>query len=133
MFGAGVPVCAVHYTPALPELVSDGFNGRIFHNSDELTKQLIALLYTPHTPNAAQANSGAVKLGWGSAELESLRIGVASSITTWEENWNACVLKPIVEHALMRRRAMSKARSLALMVLGATVFVLSVIAAIRTS
>jgi ClpP class serine protease len=133
MFGAGVPVCAVYYSPALPELVVDGFNGRIFHNSDALSKQLIDLLYTTDTAYTSTVDTVSVKLSLGSAELSALQCGVASSISTWEDNWAACVLEPIVKHAVSRRRVMPKARSLALMVLRATVFVLSIVAAMRTS
>lgn len=45
MFGAGVPVCAVKYGPVLAELVRDNENGRVFNNSDQLTKLVFAVSY----------------------------------------------------------------------------------------
>jgi beta-1,4-mannosyltransferase len=42
MFGARLPVCAIHYK-TLPELVEDGKNGLIFHDSKELAKQIYDL------------------------------------------------------------------------------------------
>ena len=40
MFGAGLPVFALNF-PALPELVKDGRNGRIFNNSEELANLIL--------------------------------------------------------------------------------------------
>lgn len=42
MFGAGVPVLAIHYS-ALSELVKDGENGFIFKDSNDLLQKLITL------------------------------------------------------------------------------------------
>lgn len=44
MFGAGLPVCALDYGPALAELVRDGVNGKLFSTADELAACLRALL-----------------------------------------------------------------------------------------
>lgn len=43
MFGAGLPVLALNF-PALPELVKDGKNGRMFNNSDELANLILTTL-----------------------------------------------------------------------------------------
>jgi beta-1,4-mannosyltransferase len=44
MFGAGLPVCALDYGPALAELVRDGVNGKLFSTGDELVGCLRTLL-----------------------------------------------------------------------------------------
>jgi len=50
MFGAGLPVFALNF-PALPELVKDGRNGRIFNNSAELANLILT-----NIENKAQIN-----------------------------------------------------------------------------
>lgn len=42
MFGAGIPVLAVHY-PALNQLLKDGENGHVFHTNFELSEQLLKM------------------------------------------------------------------------------------------
>jgi beta-1,4-mannosyltransferase len=73
MFGCGLPVCAVDFK-ALPELVTDGTNGRVFRTAEQLAGQLIDLLATRHTADGP---------------LATLRRGVAQWIAggRWTQNW----------------------------------------------
>ena len=123
MFGSGLPVCAIDF-PTLSELVKNNENGLIFDTSEQLSAQLLLLLY-PHISNTVRGGtschsvnksnrSGRVKHFHETGEhlqnkvkteefmpgttdvvtLQKLRVG-AEKITSWDDNWNL-VLGPEV-------------------------------------
>jgi beta-1,4-mannosyltransferase len=76
MFGAALPVCAVSFS-CLHELVKDGENGLVFHNSTQLKEQLLDLF----TGFPSKSNKLS-KLAEGTAAFRESR---------WEDNWRAKV------------------------------------------
>ena len=77
MFGCGLPVAAVAF-PALPELVQDGVNGKVFHNSTELAEIIID--WFTDFPTAKEDH---LKFRENLVEFRSLG---------WEENWDRVAL-----------------------------------------
>jgi hypothetical protein len=96
MYGAGVPVCAIHYEPALKELVQHKSNGIIFQNHADLSMHIKRLLFE----NSADEISTV-----GSIELTNLRFKILSEIKSWEENWNE-IMKPFVLTMVANRKSM---------------------------
>ena len=99
MFGAGVPVCAINYEPALSELVVDNKNGCVFKNSDQLSRIILRLLFGV-LENCELNDLRNIKSCFpvGSEELSRLQRGVRSSIKSWEQNWNE--IMPNIVHKL---------------------------------
>ena len=75
MFGAGIPVCAVKYEPALSELVQNGVNGRVFVDSKDLSTLMLELLF--------EENWSAV----GGKTLMALKTSNLKHLCYWEQNW----------------------------------------------
>ena len=76
-FGCTVPVCAVSFK-CLDELVQDGFNGRIFRSSSELSSQIYDLFNGKKRDNVDNKFDGMLK---------SFRNNIRE-ISRWRENWN---------------------------------------------
>jgi beta-1,4-mannosyltransferase len=95
MFGSGLPVCALDF-PTIPELVKQDHNGLIFKTSEELSQQMMRLLFPATGDNL---------LGFDFNELETLRKG-AQDITSWNENWTA-VAAPQIKRIIARRKRSS--------------------------
>ena len=123
MFGSGLPVCAINF-PTLSELVKNGENGLIFETSEQLTAQLLLLLY-PHINSTIKGGSGCNPIiqssGLGRVKhfhetgehlqnkvkneeiIPSTAVGInlqilregAEKISSWDDNWNL-VLGPEV-------------------------------------
>ena len=93
MFGSCVPVCAVSY-PAITELISNGLNGIIFKDSQELAMHLTRLLSQfPRNQD----------------ELKRMRHQILE-IEKWDSYWDReCA--PIVQQALMPNRAYGMSRN----------------------
>ena len=72
MFGSGVPVCAVAF-PTLSELLQHEVNGMVFSNKNELTQQLIELLFNEEN-----------------GKLRKLKES-AGKIEHWDEQWKRVV------------------------------------------
>jgi beta-1,4-mannosyltransferase len=88
MFGAGLPVCAVHYD-CITELVQPNSTGLLFKTPQQLADQLLSLL-KGFTGNGVQNKGG---------QLEGLRAGVAKEQCNWrwQDNWQA-VAAPVFTH-----------------------------------
>lgn len=101
MFGAGLPVLAMNFawyvlrllyflrnadhTSSIPELVTDGVDGRVFDTAEELAEQLQYCL---------------VGFAMRQNKLEQLRKGVQRTQNMrWEENWSR-VVAPICQELL---------------------------------
>jgi beta-1,4-mannosyltransferase len=81
LLGAGVPVCALDYGPALAEQLRDGENGVLFATAAELASRLHALFRG---------------FPEGAAELARLRRNVAAAEgPRWREAWTA-VARPVI-------------------------------------
>ena len=112
MYGCGLPVCALGFA-CLRELVRDGANGRVFHTSEELAQQLLALLAP--TPEAALALS---RLTEGVAKTEAGR-------PRWAQNWDTAAAPLLVPSPAAARAARSwLGRSLLLLLLAAPLIAL---------
>ena len=93
MYGSCVPVCAVAY-PAITELISNGLNGIIFKDAQELAMHLTRLLSQfPHNQD----------------ELKRMRQQI-SEIEKWDSYWDReCA--PLVQQALMPKTAYGMSRN----------------------
>ncbi|XP_062511871.1 chitobiosyldiphosphodolichol beta-mannosyltransferase-like [Corticium candelabrum] len=77
MFGCGLPVCAIHFK-CLHELVVHEHNGLVFHNSQQLAKQLQSL--ASGFPDSQE-------------RLETFRGNLKSfQNDRWQDSWNKTVL-----------------------------------------
>lgn len=75
MFGAGTPVAAIKYS-CLHELVKHNYNGYVFTNSQELSKQLLTMFQGfPNNPFLNENN----RLREGVKEFQNIR---------WQDNWD---------------------------------------------
>jgi beta-1,4-mannosyltransferase len=74
MFGAGLPVFALNFE-ALPELVIDGKNGKVFNNSEELANMILTNL-----------ENNTERIIWEDY--------IRDSRISWEDHWDD-VAKPI--------------------------------------
>lgn len=76
MFGAGLPVCALNYSPCLAERIDHRHNGLLFSTGAELAAQWLELFRGFPEPSPL---------------LERLRRGVATTNSRrWTENWKEC-------------------------------------------
>ena len=78
MFGCGIPVLAKNF-PALKELVKDGENGKVFENSQELSRDI---------------------RDWFSPDFDSKRKDFAENVKDfgklrWQQHWNGVVLPTV--------------------------------------
>jgi len=112
MFGCELPVAAMSF-PALPELVVDGENGLIFHNSVELAEILVSWYQDfPGFPGSSRHR------GFRENLAQFRQLG-------WRENWNKVAL-PIFKENPLRPKNLESLTSF-LFTLAAVALVLSLL------
>eukprot|EP00981_Chlorochromonas_danica_P003554 scaffold659_cov192-Ochromonas_danica.AAC.67 len=84
MFGAGLPVCALHF-PALSELVQNEVNGLVFHDQNQLVDQILRLLFRVSGEEDDDL-------------LEKMRHHLVS-MERWAQHWDNH-MRPVVEKAI---------------------------------
>jgi len=112
MFGCELPVAAMSF-PALPELVVDGENGLIFHNSVELAEILVSWYQDfPGFPGSSRHR------GFRENLAQFRQLG-------WRENWNKVAL-PIFKENPLRPKNLERLTSF-IFTLAAVALVLSLL------
>ena len=89
MLGAGLPVCALQYEPALAELIPrSGDTGWLFASADELARVWLSLL--PPLGGSGAADAGA-------AAIARRRANVVARRRFWKDNWQERVLPAVLQ------------------------------------